>query len=158
MNQPELPVLRNTVAGVVCSVQAHDLPADWPKTFKDLGAYILEMNDVFPEVFDRQLADLKQWLKNMDNAVDVWWEPCDEHDPSVPRWYRDIADWADNHLCGMDLEAWQLGVFTHVSEDRNKSKQLRCKCELMLYLWQSSWPDYFQNLLGVIQRYERNKQ
>ena len=157
MKQPELPVLRNTVAGVSCDVQAGDLPEEWPQVFKDLGAYILEMNDSLPDVFDRQLADLENWLKRMDQAVDMYWEPCDEGDPSVPQWYRQIADWADDNFCAVEPEAWQPYVFAHLYEDRTQSRQVRCKCEMMLDLWQSSWPDHFRNMLEVINRYKETK-
>ena len=155
MNRPELPVLRNTVAGVVCGINAGDLPEEWPQAFKDLGTYILEMNDSLPDVFNRQLSELANWLKRMDQAVDTYWEPCDEGDPSVPRWYREIADWSDDQFCCVEPEAWQPYVFTHIYEDRNRSRQVRLKCEMMLDLWQSSWPDHFRNLIDDITRYRR---
>ena len=45
-------------------------------------------------------------------------------------------------------------VFTHIYEDRNRSRQVRLKCEMLLDLWQSNWPDHFRNLLDDIKRYE----
>jgi len=155
MNKPELPQLLNTVHGVICGVCSADIPPEWPQVFKELGTHLLQMNDAVPAVFQRQLAELEPWLKRMDQAVDMYWELCDEGDPSVPKWYKEIADWADNQMPEVEPEAWQPYVFVHIYEDRNRSKEIRCKCEMLLDLWQSSWPDHFRNLLDDIKRYKQ---
>ena len=149
MNAPEFPTITPREIGIQINITDKDLPDDWCDFLITLGKYILNMCHEEPAAFQIQVKRLRDYLIDLQEAIDAYEDKAGQEDPSVPFWYEEIAA-AWRKEC--DEEDPVADILERVC-DTTESKEFCTKVGLLLNIMELDWPDFIEENIKEINQY-----